>query len=189
MRRGRPIVIRGSEPTPEGNHVCPGAWGGTNWMSPSFSPQTDLFYVAAREQCDVFTSSEQPYREGGGFFGSSANPPPKQKEKDWGSVRAIDSGDRRDQVGVQALLGAVCRRHVHGGRPGVRGRHGRLPDRARRADRRHLWHFQTGAPIYSAAITYALDGRQYLAIPSGGALTVFALPEDRRPTSRRKPVG
>ena len=157
-------------------------------MSPSFSPQTDLFYVAAREQCDVFTSSEQPYRPGAGFFGSSANPPPKQKEKDWGSVRAIDpaTGSIRWEfkhysapfAGVMSTAGGL----VFAG--DMEGYLTALD--ARTGD--HLWHFQTGAPIYSAAITYALDGRQYVAIPSGGALTVFALPEDRRPAGRRKPA-
>jgi alcohol dehydrogenase (cytochrome c) len=43
---------------------------------------------------------------------------------------------------------------------------------------KHLWHFQTGSAIYSAPITYALDAREYLAIPSGGAVLALALPDD-----------
>ena len=31
---GRPVVLPNSEPTAEGNRVCPGGIGGTNWMSP-----------------------------------------------------------------------------------------------------------------------------------------------------------
>jgi alcohol dehydrogenase (cytochrome c) len=43
----------------------------------------------------------------------------------------------------------------------------------------HLWHYQTGAPIWgAAAMTYELDGRQHVLIPSGGTLVAFALPED-----------
>jgi len=34
-----------------------------------------------------------------------------------------------------------------------------------------------GAAIYSAAVTYFLDGRQYVVIPAGAALFAFALPQ------------
>jgi alcohol dehydrogenase (cytochrome c) len=44
---------------------------------------------------------------------------------------------------------------------------------------KNLWHFQTGAGIFSAPTTYMLDGRQYLLLPSGTTLYAFALP--RRP--------
>jgi alcohol dehydrogenase (cytochrome c) len=39
-----------------------------------------------------------------------------------------------------------------------------------------LWHVQLGAAIYSTAVTFELDGRQYVVIPSGSALFAFALP-------------
>jgi len=40
---------------------------------------------------------------------------------------------------------------------------------------KNLWHFQTGNSLYAGAITYMLDGRQYVLMPSGTALTAFAL--------------
>ncbi len=54
--KGRPIVIPNTDPTEEGNRVCPDAWGGTNWSAPSFSPDTGLFYVLIREACATYTS-------------------------------------------------------------------------------------------------------------------------------------
>jgi alcohol dehydrogenase (cytochrome c) len=39
-----------------------------------------------------------------------------------------------------------------------------------------LFQFQTGAPIFAPPATYAIDGRQYVVIPSGATLTSFALP-------------
>ena len=41
---------------------------------------------------------------------------------------------------------------------------------------RDLWHVQLGAAIYSAAVTFALDGKQYVVIPAGSGLFAFALP-------------
>ena len=40
---------------------------------------------------------------------------------------------------------------------------------------KNLWHFQTGAAVYAAPITYMLDGRQYVVMPSGATLYAFAL--------------
>ena len=40
-----------------------------------------------------------------------------------------------------------------------------------------LWRFQTGAPLWgAAAVTYMLDGRQWVLTPAGLTLTAFALP-------------
>ena len=57
-----------------------------------------------------------------------------------------------------------------------------------------LWQFRTGSGIHSSPVTYSVDGKQYVAVPTGwggwmkgfapqlyganrgGALVVFALP-------------
>jgi outer membrane protein assembly factor BamB len=41
---------------------------------------------------------------------------------------------------------------------------------------RDLWHVQVGAAIYSTAITFQVDGQQYVVIPAGAALFAFSLP-------------
>ena len=40
-----------------------------------------------------------------------------------------------------------------------------------------LWHIQLGAAVYAAAVTYRLDGKQYVVIPAGSALFAFAVSE------------
>ncbi|HIC58151.1 MAG TPA: PQQ-dependent dehydrogenase, methanol/ethanol family, partial [Acidobacteria bacterium] len=42
---GRPILLPGKEPSPEGTIVSPPIIGASNWWSPSYSPRTDLIYV------------------------------------------------------------------------------------------------------------------------------------------------
>jgi glucose dehydrogenase len=49
-----------------------------------------------------------------------------------------------------------------------------------------LWHFGTGAEIASSPMSYAVDGRQYVAVSSAGALFSFALPPETGNTVRRK---
>jgi len=80
---GRPAPNSTSSPTLEGRTVCPGALGSTNWMSPSFDPDTSLFYVTAREQCDIFSTAPQPYEAGHAYYGSAYFPSDKA-EPYWG---------------------------------------------------------------------------------------------------------
>jgi alcohol dehydrogenase (cytochrome c) len=40
-----------------------------------------------------------------------------------------------------------------------------------------LWHFQAGGNIASAPMSYAVDGKEYIAVAAGNALYSFALAE------------
>lgn len=40
-----------------------------------------------------------------------------------------------------------------------------------------LWHFNTGQDMSSSPMTYAVDGKQYVAIASGSDVFSFALSE------------
>jgi alcohol dehydrogenase (cytochrome c) len=145
-------------------------------MSPSYDPQTELFYVAAREQCDIVSSLPEQFVAGHFYFGSVNEPVPG--EKDWGALRAIDPriGEIKWQFkyysapwggALSTAGGIVFAGDTDGNFIAVDARTGK--------DR---WHFQTGSPIFASPMTYAFDGRQYIVIPSGTALFAFALPGD-----------
>jgi len=171
---GRPVVIPGSDPTREGTRTCPGALGATNWFSPSYSPQTGLLYVAAAEECDVFTNAPQKYHEGHDFLGSVYVP--ASGEKAWGALRAFDpfTGEKKWEFkyftppngGALSTAGGVVFAGDSDGNFVALDAH----------SGKDLWHIQLGAAIYSSPMTYALDGKQYVVIPAGGALFAFALP-------------
>jgi len=40
-----------------------------------------------------------------------------------------------------------------------------------------LWKINTGARLVTSPMTYRLDGKQYLTMPSGAAILTFALPD------------
>jgi len=40
-----------------------------------------------------------------------------------------------------------------------------------------LWYFQTGGTINSSPMSYAVGGKQFLAISAGNVLYSFALPD------------
>jgi alcohol dehydrogenase (cytochrome c) len=172
---GRPAANKNASPTPEGNRVCPGAAGATNWMSPTYDPQTKLFYVTAREQCDVFSSSPQPYEAGHAYYGS-AYFPNDDTEPFWGALRAIDpqSGKIKWEwkhpsptwSGVLSTAGGL----VFTG--DAEGNFIALDAASGKA----LWHFQAGGSVYSSPMSFAVDGKQYVAVAAGSTLFAFGLP-------------
>ncbi len=87
--KGRPIRVPGKEPTEEGNHVYPAVAGGTNWMSPTYSPVTGLFYVTVREGGSMYYKGPADYNPGTRFWGGRfVN---ESVDDDWyGGVRALD---------------------------------------------------------------------------------------------------
>jgi alcohol dehydrogenase (cytochrome c) len=172
---GAPVGKKSAEPTPEGNPVCPGAAGATNWMSPTYDPQTQLFYVTAREQCDIISTAPQPYEEGHAYYGS-AYFPNDDTSPFWGALRAIDpiTGKIKWEVkhpsptwsGVLSTAGGlVFSGDAEGNFMALDAATGKI-----------LWHFQCGASVYSSPMSYAIDGKQYVAVAAGSTLFTFGLP-------------
>ena len=49
--------------------MYPEVGGGTNWFSPSFSPQTNLFYLSAHDDGGYFLKGKAEYKPGAQFNG------------------------------------------------------------------------------------------------------------------------
>jgi alcohol dehydrogenase (cytochrome c) len=172
---GRPVPDKAGAPTLEGNRVCPGAAGATNWMSPTYDPQTKLFYVTAREQCDIFATAPQPYDAGHAYYGS-AYFPNDEAQPFWGALRALDPATGKLKwewkhssptwAGVLSTAGGL----VFTG--DAEGNFIALDAASGKA----LWHFQCGASVFASPMSFAIDGRQYVAVAAGSALFTFGLP-------------
>jgi alcohol dehydrogenase (cytochrome c) len=173
--KGRPILMPNTEPTPEGNKVCPGLGGATNWMAPSYNPQTGLFYLSVREQCDVYYSAPPKYVEGKAYWGSVFRG--ATDEKEWGMLKAMDplTGEARwDFRYYRAPWAGTL--STSGGLIFAGDEDGYLMAFDARSGK-NLWKFNTGNRLVSSAITYSVNGRQYIAMPSGAVVLAFALPE------------
>ena len=165
-----PRLLPANETTEQGVKTCPSVRGATNWYSTAYNPSTQLFYVMTVEDCGLYRKAQQ-----GGFgrFVDPANPPQK-------ILRAfnIETG----KVGWQIVLpgpvqsnysgvlstsgGLLFFGESSGGFAAVDARTGR-----------YLWHFETNRPIKASPMTYAIAGKQYIAIASGANILSFALPE------------
>ena len=165
--KGRPIVNPAAIPTAEGVQVCPGAAGGKEWNAMAYSPLTRLVYVPVIENCAIFSNYGVEAKKRGLPPGPSGfRYLPNQA---YGKVMAIraDTGERAWEVRTRTPMGAGMLATA-GGLLFTGEAEGNFI--AYDVDSgAKLWSFQTGSGIRAGAITYELDGRQYVAIATGMA--------------------
>ena len=185
--QGRPRRVPGQEPTPQGTIVYPGNQGATNWYNPSYSPRTGLLYVPAWvNYASLFIKRPQTYVEGQYFGGGEGRATDAQglrtatnnlrtEAEGYGAILALDplSGERRWEYKMvdftdAGVLTTASDLLFSGGREGdfyaLDARTGAL-----------LWRFAAGGQVQSGPMTYAVGGRQYVAVNAGNALYAFAL--------------
>ena len=172
---GRPVAKKEASPTLEGHTVCPGALGTTNYMPPTYDAQSGLFYVTARDQCDIFSTAPQPYEAGHAYYGS-AYFPSEDARPYLGFLKAIDpmTGEVKQKFqhtsptwsGVLSTAGGL----VFSG--DAEGNFIAFDATSLKP----VWHFQMGGAVYAAPMAFAVDGKEYVAIAAGSAVYTFGLP-------------
>ena len=170
--RGRPILIPGMEPSEKGTLVYPSLQGSTNWASPSYSPPTGLLYVPVREMGSYYFKSDVEYRPGTYYTGGSEK---RLDDESWGAIRAlnVDTGEKVWDFklptppwgGVLSTAGGL----VFGG--SNEGNVFALDAKTGEP----LWQFQAGGPMRANPMTFAVEGRQHIAVAAGRVFVVFAL--------------
>ena len=183
-------------------NICPSVAGAKSWNQIAYSPRTGLVYIPAIELCNVITATRQEPREGrfytnGGF---TLNLPP-----DRSTYSHIDAWDPLTSKRVWSvpykylLLASIL---VTAGDLVFTGdpEGNFLALNALTGER--LWTYQTGAGHRGSAVSYSVNGRQFIATPTGwqqsvtggfasrvfpeqtfrmgSTLVVFAIPESPR---------
>ena len=77
---GHPI-LSGKIPTAKGEYICPGIDGATNWYSPSYNPDTKLFYVMALESCDQYFTIPRKFHTGETFYNTGTGTTVEHSQK------------------------------------------------------------------------------------------------------------
>ena len=149
------------------------AGGGTNWLPPSFSPDTGLFYVnATRGYSLVYLTDTDERPEGYG-----------------GSARGLWSEHVLEAIDYKT--GNVAWSHAYPtaggfglGGPGILTTAGDLLFTGDYAgnliafapkDGKTLWHFPMTQSLSNGPATYLLADHQYLVVGAGDTLFAFAL--------------
>jgi len=158
--------------------ICPWIAGGRSWNSGSYNPKTRLWYNTAMEVCEEVTVEKQtPVLEpaAGLFFGGDqvAKHPPGGEA--YGHLDARDpvTGERKWTINfkhppIGSVLSTGGGLVVHGDVEGVV--HAYDGDTGE-----ELWHFRTGSGHRGGPISYSVNGKQYIAVPSGLGSLVLGL--------------
>ncbi len=177
--------------TTEGTRACPGILGGVEWNGPALHPGTRSLVTPAVDWCYTFRdfeASEVRYVEGSEYLGGEVEP--AGERTGWlTSVDAATGRIRWKYHSPDAMVGAVTT--TGGGLVFAGELTGDFI--ALDADSGEvLYRFNTGGAIGGGVVSYAVDGRQYVAVASGrpsgywwgdnpgsGTVVVFSLPRDR----------
>ncbi|MGD1210288.1 MAG: PQQ-dependent dehydrogenase, methanol/ethanol family [Candidatus Acidiferrales bacterium] len=182
--------------------LCPGTAGAKSWNQVAYSPRTGFVYMPINEICADITPNSQPPEEGGFAINAAVELKVPPGRTTYSHVDAWDpvTGKRLWSYPYKYLLLAsvlaTAGDLVFTGDP--EGDFFALDARTGAK----LWSFQTGAGNRGSAISYEVNGRQYIATPTGwqqsqvgafasglfpdqswrqgSTLVVFALPEGSR---------
>ncbi len=176
--------------TTEGVRACPGVLGGVQWNGPAYNPGLTMLFVNAVDWCSTFKKAVE-FRAGvGGFMGGTTVPDPLEKSRGW--LTAIDAATGRVRWKYESkrpMLAAVTTTSAELIFTGELTGDFLVLDARTGAV---LYRFNAGGPLNGGIITYAINGRQYVAVNSGSAsgfwraargsatVLLFALPEGRR---------
>ena len=150
--------------------VCPSWYGGKDWEAGAYSPLTNAMYMPLRNTCAQQMSL--PFEESP-FLALSQREELAPGVEELGMVLAIsaETGEtlwRHDQRAATTSLAATGGGLVFGG--DANGRF-RAHDHETGAV---LWEINIGSPVTGFPITYAVDGRQYVAASTGNTGTTNA---------------
>jgi alcohol dehydrogenase (cytochrome c) len=172
--KGRPILLPNKEPNSDGVLVYPGLEGAVNWPSPAYNPRTGLFYVHAQDDyAQVYFKLKEEYEPGRNYVGGDTRN--VLGAEPYGAVKAIEATtgtvkwefkeETSSNAGILTTATGLVFTGTHDGYfYALDARIGKP-----------LWKFQTGAQINGGAVTYLVDGKQYVAVAAGAGLFTFAL--------------
>ena len=154
--------------------ICPNYFGSRSWNQATFSPVSGLLYNIGIEWCGEFIAREQQVEQGESWLGGSIKMLPSPSGEVLSHLDAFDplSGERvwrhDTKHPLLAALLSTAGGLVFAGDP--EGNFFALDDRMGEK----LWSFPTGSGHRGGPISYAVDGKQYIATPSGWGSTLGA---------------
>lgn len=166
--------------------ACPGIYGGHNWQASAYDDSKNRLFIPLHQLCSTMTPREVDLGPGGGGYGAdSVTFPMPGKENATGKLLAVDASTMRPlwehEQPVIYLSGALS----------TAGNLVFIGDvdryfRAYDADSGDvLWSTRLGAAAHGYPISYAVDDRQFIAVPAGigvfRALTALLYPDIYQP--------
>ncbi len=153
-------------------HFCPGSYGGMQWNGPAFSPATSRLFLGSVEWCTSMRQAEDiRYVRGAFYMGGYFNMDPPEQAR--GKITAYDA-----ETGAEIWRYDSKRPVLAAVTPTAAGLlfAGEMTGDLIVFDAdsgEKLYSVDTGAPLNGGIITYAVDGRQFVAVAAGAASSIW----------------
>ena len=168
--------------------VCPGIYGGHNWQSMAYVSQLERLILPLHQLCGEMTGRQVEREIGeGGFGGDSKTLPMPGADGQLGKLLAINLQDRsvawsHEQVAM--FMTGVLTTASGIAFVGDLDRYFKAFDVE---SGEVIWQTRLAAPTHGYPISYAVDGRQYIAVPAGmgvfRAMTAVMSPQIYQPAN------
>ncbi|MFT6889461.1 MAG: alcohol dehydrogenase (cytochrome c) [Halioglobus sp.] len=168
--------------------ACPGIYGGHNWQSAAYSPETKSLIIPLHQLCSDLVGREVELVAGsGGYGGDSTTYPMPGVEGKLGRLSAWDVTTLEQRWNHEQRAMFLTGVLTTGGGLAFVGDVARYFSAFDVRSGKKLWQTRLGAPTHGYPISYAVDGRQYVAVPTGigvfRAITATLYPELHQPVN------
>jgi len=152
----------------ESHLVCPGSNGGKNWPAGAYSPLTNTMYMPMQNMCMTATTTtdqRDPSKVYGITMAYSLAPGASKVGAVWAiSAETGQTVWKQEQRAGAMSLVATGGGLVFGG--DVNGRFKAYDDKTGKL----LWETNLGSPVSGYPVTFAVGGKQYVAVTTGPSL-------------------
>ena len=158
--------------------TCPHASGGKDWEAGAYSPRTNTMYMPLRNVCARMLTLDPDNSEQNPLYSIAWRSQIAPQTDQVGTVQAISAETGRtmwkyEQRAATMSLAATGGGLVLGG--DVNGRFYAFDDETGDV----LWQINLGSAVTGFPITYAVDGRQFIAVSTGPPRFINLTPELR----------
>jgi alcohol dehydrogenase (cytochrome c) len=153
-------------PTQQGARMLPGANGGVEWSPMAINPKLRLAYAANLHQPMTYHVEASQYPNGKLWLGGAFKVIPSEQQ--WGRLVAVNIDTGKVAWGVKTpepLIGGVL---ATAGDLVFNGEgNGKFAAYDAKTGKQ-LWSFHCGAGVNAPAVSYTVNGKQYIAVAAGG---------------------
>jgi alcohol dehydrogenase (cytochrome c) len=162
--------MRGQGP----GRTCPTNGGGKNWEPSAYNPELNLLYLPSVEGCNIIETVEQKdFADQGGtvkprerFTGGSTKSP----ERRYGSLKAVDPTTGETKVNLRLTYANYAGALATAGNLVFLGHYDGTFSAYDGKTLQELWTFNIGTGINAPAVSFAVNGKQYIAVLAGSAM-------------------
>jgi alcohol dehydrogenase (cytochrome c) len=161
----------GTRARPLSNRLCPSIMGGKNWEPSAYNPELRLLYVPSIEGCNSIRTVEQrdmedqagPTKLRSQFTGGG----PEWRVRPYGSLKAVDPATGETTAAVKLTYPNLAGALATAGNLVFLGHLDGTFSAYDAKTLKEVWSFNCGSGIMAPPISYAVNGKQYIAVLVG----------------------